>query len=74
MSLIPQFLGMREAHDEHRKRFGDRTVMGTTWSDCDACLAIAAWDQLREQLRNCRQGKTVVKRQRDTALRGGHVG
>lgn len=45
MSVLPQFRGMRERHDEHRKTMGDRTVMGSTWSDCDACLAIAAFDE-----------------------------
>ena len=49
MSALPQFLGMREAHDQHRalverSGFGDRF-------DCDACLAIAMADEVMRALR-----------------------
>lgn len=51
MSVLPQFLGMREAHDEHRKLAQDLDLDETrSWEDCDACLAIAAWDELMRAL------------------------
>jgi len=71
MTALPQFLGMREAHDERRRRRSDgvAALALATWQDCDTCVAIAAFDEVMRALESLTPGGSEFHQEPDRCVK-----